>query len=165
MRRRSSRISGRPASGVEVGYYVAIAEAGLSPSQIAQGASAVSQASWNQIAADFTASPEFSAVHGGGSIVIDLYHTILGREPSAAETAYYDTQLKAGLPTSLLLQEFVNSPEYQNKVNPAIKQALIVFGSGVASGQDSPTPTPLDVKTGEIGLVGMHSHHAPISFG
>src|SRR5579863_10199941 len=100
---------GRAPGGQEVAYYVAIAEQGLTAPQIAQGASAVSQATWNIIANDFAASPEFSFDTGGTNIVTLLYLNILGRLPAASEVAYYQAQLSSGLGVSLLVQEFVNS--------------------------------------------------------
>src|SRR5579859_4843318 len=53
-------ILGRVPTGNEVAFYSAVAEAGLTPAQIAQGAGAVPVATWNEIAGYFTASPEFA---------------------------------------------------------------------------------------------------------
>lgn len=150
---------GRTPAGSEIAYYAAIAETGLTTAQLSQGATVVPQATWNQIASDFANSPEFQFASAGGGLINLLYQNILGRTPSATETAYYVAQQAAGYGPELLVQEFVNSPEYQNRINPVLRQDLIVFGSEVASGQISPgIGIPIDTvtKAGEIGLVGVH---------
>ena len=143
---------GRAPGGTEIAYYVNVAEtnqngafgAALTSSQIAQGASAVSQATWNQIAADFANSPEFSfASASASSVVTLLYLNILGRSPSATEVAYYNAQQAAGLGTSTLVQEFVNSPEYTNKVSSSIATNLGTFGTSVTNGTTPATIGPI----------------------
>lgn len=152
----------RTPAASEIAYYGTIAEAGVSATQLAQGPAAVSQAVWNVIASDFINSPEFQFASAGSGLIPQLYQNILGRPPSSSETAFYAAQQAAGYGSDLLLQEFVNSPEYQNRINPVLKQDLIVFGSQVASGQVSPgTSIPIDAvtKSGDIGLVGIHAQH------
>jgi len=159
---------GRAPGGAEIAYYVTIAETGLTPAQISQGAAAVSQATWNQIAADFTNSPEFAASNPAGSVVESLYLNILGRAPSASETSYYNAQLNNGAPTSLLLQEFVNSPEYTKAVNGGIATALATYGTAVAQGQPITFPgagsIPVVASVSEVGLSGVH-HVGSLSHG
>jgi len=144
---------GRVPAGVEIAYYVAIAEGAMGPAQVAPGATAVPQAVWNQIATDFTQSPEFQFLNTTGSDLIHrLYTAVLGRNPTASDVAYYQNQQAAGLDASMLLQEFVNSPEYQNKVNSGLQQVLATYGAEVASGQVSVTPITL------IGVAAPHAH-------
>lgn len=130
---------GRSPSGSEVQYYVNLAEAGLSAAQIAQGSSAVSASTWNNIAGYFTASPEFAATGGSSNEVTLLYVNILGRTPSSTEANYYQSQLNAGYTSANLLQEFINSPEYQSHVNSAIASELSLYGVAVANGVTPPT--------------------------
>ena len=164
---------GRIPAGSEVAYYVAFAETGLSQAQIAQGVSGVAQANWNQISADFAASPEFTANYAGASPVSYLYLTILGRSPAASETAYYNAQLTAGAGVSQLLQEFVNSPEYTLKVNPTIAAALAQNGTAIANGQpgtlgrgviinSSAESAHSSADTAVVELVGTHHHIAAL---
>jgi S-layer protein len=135
---------GRAPSGFEISYYVAAVEVGLSAAEIAQGASAVPQASWNIIASDFANSPEFSFISAGPGIVPLLYLNILGREPSAFEVAYYQAQIAAGADETVLIQEFTNSPEFQADVGANITSALASYGAAVATGT---TPALLPVTT------------------
>lgn len=139
---------GRTPSASEIGYYVAIAEKGMTPAQIADGAAAVSGATWNQIAADFSNSPEFQADLAGGDAVSLLYKNILGRTASAGELSFYDTQIQAGTPMPLILQDFVNSPEFQLKQSSAIVAQLDQF-AGV-----TPPPPPPPPVTGTGGTGG-----------
>ncbi len=135
---------GRAPGGTEIAYYVNIAETGLTASQISQGASAVSQAVWNQIASDFANSPEFAfASASASSVVTLLYLNILGRSPTATEVAFYNAQLASGLGNSILVQEFTNSPEYQGKVDANIASALSSYGSSVATGTTPVTINPI----------------------
>jgi len=107
---------GRDPGAAELVYYTAIAENGIDPSVLrSKGIAAVQAASWNQIATDFTNSAEFTADLSGQDVVTVLYQNILARAPAAAEAAYYHQQIAAGAGTAQLLQEFVNSPEYQNQ--------------------------------------------------
>lgn len=127
---------GRTPGAVEIQYYVAIAEQGLSAAQIAQGAGAVSQAQWNIISSDFVSSPEFQKdFSAGGSDLVKLfYENILGRAPSSTESAYYQNQLGTGFTNATLMQEFSNSPEYQNDSNATITLALAGTGAVAAAG-------------------------------
>jgi len=129
---------GRAPGGSEVQYYVNIAEAGLTPAQIAAGPTSVPLTSWNQIAADFANSPEFSFASAGSNTVSLLYLNILSRSPSASEAAYYDDQLAAGFTATNLIQEFTNSPEFQSQVDTNISAGLASYGSAVASGTTPP---------------------------
>lgn len=126
---------GRAPSGNEVLYYVAIAEGGLTASQIATGTGGVPPSTWNAIVSDFVNSPEFSSNAATGSAEITLfYENILGRAPSATELSYYQQQLNSGLTSANLLQEFINSPEYIGKVNPSIASDLAQYGVSVTNG-------------------------------
>jgi len=136
---------GRGPSGFEIGYYVTIAEQGLTAPQIAQGVGAVPQAMWNIIATDFAASSEFVQDFGlaaansvapvkYANFVTGLYENILARAPSATELGYYVAQLAAGDSPSILVQEFSNSPEYQNNVNSSIQRQLVTYNDALLAG-------------------------------
>ena len=136
---------GRGPSGFEIGYYVTIAEHGLTAAQIAQGAGAVPQAMWNIIATDFAASSEFAQDFGLAaansvapakytSFVTSLYQNVLARTPSATELGYYVAQLAAGDSPAVLVQEFSNSPEYQNNVTSSIQSQLVTYNDALLAG-------------------------------
>jgi hypothetical protein len=126
---------GRTPSGAEVLYYVGIAEGGRTSAQIAGGTGGIPQTTWNSIATDFVDSPEFTSNASTGSAQITLfYENILGRAPSANELTFYQNQLASGLTSANLLQEFINSPEYANKVDPGIVNDLAQYGVSVANG-------------------------------
>ena len=125
---------GRTPTAAEVQYYVTVAEAGLSAAQIAQGASAVSSQTWQQIATYFTLAPEFRLATDGIDVVSMLYQNILERVPSAAEKAYYDAQLASGAPLATLLLEFVNSPEYLHDIQFQIPGLLSNYAAAVLTG-------------------------------
>lgn len=135
---------GREPTIQEVAYYVHIAEAGLSATQVAQGAGAVSQASWNQIASYFAASPEFHSLYGGtdSAVVSALYQNILGRTPSAAESAYYQKVLDGGTSVSTVVQYFVTSPEFQDQADAKIEAMLAATGVTAATGVSPPVGVP-----------------------
>lgn len=130
----------RSPSGAEVTYYVRIAEAGRTAAQIAQGASGVPQTVWNQIAGYFAASPEFAQLHSGANVVTMLYQDILGRTPSADESAYYQKLLGGGTSVSTLVQYFVTSPEYLGKVRAGIDGDLAAYGFTVTENPSSAPP-------------------------
>ena len=158
---------GRAPGGAEILYYVGLVENGLTASQIAQGASAVSQATWNNIAAGFANSPEFQTISGSASGVVNaLYLNILGRTPAASEAAFYQNQLSQGYTNSLLVQEFTNSPEYQTAVSSDIRGGLVAYGSGVVGG--TPTTTiPLNntahVTTATLGTSALTVTGGPVT--
>jgi hypothetical protein len=149
----------RVPSAFEINYYVAQAEAGLNATQVSLGTSGVSDATWASIAAEFAASPEFKADFGltggittanAGLVVTGFYANILGRAPSASEISYYANQLTAGVSAFTLLQDFTQSPEYQNKANPTILAELGANGaaavtSAAAGGTPSTSTTPIGV--------------------
>lgn len=145
---------GREPSGVEVAYYVKIAEAGLSASQLVQGASAVPQATWNQIAAYFAASPEFGHLYSSNAGVIPLlYAQILDRAPSTDETAYYQKLLDGGTSVSTLVQYFTTSPEFQSDVDAGIASSLAAHGFTVAENGDSATTLPVITASVPLAIV------------
>jgi len=127
---------GRAPAAAELGFYVGIAETGLTPAQIANGVGAVSAATWNQISADFANSPEFQGDLAGGDAISLLYQNILGRSAASSELGYYHAQQQAGASMSTILQDFVNSPEYQLKQISGIVAQLELFG-----GVTAPTAT------------------------
>jgi hypothetical protein len=135
---------GRSPGGSEVAYYVAIAETGLTPTQISQGTAAVPLSTLNTIAGDFANSPEFAFASAGTNVVELLYLNILGRSPSAVEIAYYENQLSSGFTTTNLIQEFANSPEYIAKVGGSIQTNLTNYGTAVTGGT---TPTTIGTIT------------------
>ena len=134
---------GRVPSGIEVAYYVKIAESGLTGDQIAQGPAAVPAAAWSQIAEDFGNSPEFAAdlagAHGSSNVIITLYENVLGRVPGISEVAYYLAQMDDGADAAHLLQEFANSPEFRGKTDAAIQQTLAGYGA-LLGPTGGPTP-------------------------
>jgi len=143
---------GRVPSGIEIQYYVNLAEGGLTATQIAQGASAVASSEWAQIATYFAASPEFTSDFGlsaAGQIaganqaqVVSLFYSnILGRLPSLSEIAYYENLLNTGTSLSTLIQYFTESPEYQTTVDSNIDSAVANYGTSVTSGT-TPTTIP-----------------------
>src|SRR5579859_5870777 len=128
---------GRTPAGSELSYYVQLAEGSLTASEVAQGASAVSQTTWNSIATGFVNSPEFTSTYGSGNsatLVNLLYLNILGRAPAASEEAYYQAQLTNGYTPATLMQEFANSSEYQAIANSQIATALANHGVASLSG-------------------------------
>ena len=129
---------GRIPTGAEVSFYTSYAETGLSASLIAsEGAAAVTLPTWGQIAGFFTASPEFaqgSLAMAGANLIGDLYSQILGRTPSAAETAFYQGLLNQGTTIPTLVQYFVNSHEYVAKVDATLPQSLASYGFDVTVG-------------------------------
>jgi len=140
---------GRAPAGSEIAYYVGIAENGLTADQIGQGASAVSQGTWNIIANDFANSPEFKFNTNGGSVtsvIQALYTNILGRAPSATEVAFYQAQSSAGLGTNILVQEFVNSPEYQGNANTGIQSALATYGAAAVAAGLTPSQNTTQIN-------------------
>ena len=139
---------GRAPSGAEVAFYTGLAEHGLSANQIASGS--VPTAEWNQIASFFVASPESFTNPASTDPVSMLFHNVLGRAPSGAETAFYHAQMQHGLGVQNLLQEFANSPEYQNKVDSTILADLAHYGVAVAGGHPTSSIDPL-------GLIGVQT--------
>jgi len=125
---------GRSPAAAEVQYYVNVAEAGLSSAQIASGVAAVPLATWDRIADDFVNSPEFTSAASGTTLVTLLYQNILGRTPSASEVSYYQNALNAGANAGILLQDFINSPEYLAKVGAAISAQLAANGAETLAG-------------------------------
>jgi|SRR5579859_640911 len=128
---------GRQPDSAEITYYMKIAETGLSASQIAQGAGAVPTSAWNQIAGYFAASPEYQSLTAGGNVITALYENILARAPSSDEVSFYQKALDGGTSVAALLEYFVNSTEYQTKVNAEIASQL-------AQGYASATPVIVD---------------------
>ena len=129
---------GRAPAGFEILYYVNIVEAGLTASQISAGATSVPQTAWNQVASDFANSPEFSFATAGTNVVTLLYQNILGRTPGPAELAFYQAQIAAGYPDTILIQEFTNSPEFQASVDGNVSSALASFGTAAVAGSGLP---------------------------
>ena len=134
----------RVPSPSEISFYVSYAEKGLSSSQLGLGASAVSTATWGQIAAFFTNSAEFKAdfnltsttnaglLASNESLVITGFYTnILGRAPTSAEIQTYETAITNGADAAGLLQFFSNSPEYEAKAATTIETNL--GNAGVAA--------------------------------
>ena len=144
---------GRAPAAAELGFYVGIAETGLTPAQIANGVSAVSASTWNQIAADFANSPEFQGELAGGDAISLLYKNILGRSAASSELGYYHAQQQAGASMSTILQDFVNSPEYQLQQISGIVTQLELFGGVTAPSPTQTTTTSLPVlPSGPSGL-------------
>ncbi len=135
---------GRAPTAAEIGYYVAVAEQGLTPSQIAAGQ--VAPSSWDTIADYFMHSPEFTSrsaldysLGSTGALfeaVPWLYESVLGRAPSEAEISYYDNQIASGAVLNTLFREFTASPEFATDTGSQIETALAAYGADVASGRD-----------------------------
>jgi len=144
---------GRAPAAAELGFYVGIAETGLTAAQITNGVGAVSASTWNQIAADFSNSPEFQGELAGGDAISLLYKNILGRSAASSELGYYHAQLQAGAPMSAILQDFVNSPEYQLQQMSGIVTQLELFGGVTAAPATQTATTSLPVlPSGPSGL-------------
>ena len=164
---------GRVPAPVEIAYYVAIAEANMTPSQIAEGVTAVNGGTWAQIADYFAASPEFKAdfgLTGTGTpnqalVITGFYHNILGRAPSAAEITYYEGLLNSGTSYSTLVQYFTESPEYQALADTTIASNLAAAGTTAvttvaAGGNPLTSTTPigsLPVQTGSSAALSFNS--------
>lgn len=157
---------GRAPAGSEILYYVNIVETGLTSAQIAEGASAVPQSSWNIIASDFAHSPEFQTISSSTDVVSLLYLNILARQPGASEVAYYQAQIAQGYDSTTLIQEFTNSPEYQQNVASDIRLALTGYGSSVVSGT-TPVTIPLTstahVTTANLGSDALTVTGGPVT--
>jgi len=127
---------GRDPGAAELVYYTAIAENGVGAASVrSNGIAAVPVAAWNQIATDFANSPEFTADLSGQDVVTVLYQNILGRTPSSTEAAYYHQQIAAGAGNAQLLQEFVNSPEFQSRIGTnQLGTILANYGENNATG-------------------------------
>jgi len=98
----------------ELHYYVNLVETGATSAQIAQGPSALSANLWNAVVADFVNSPEFQSDLAGSTLITTLYHNVLGRTPGNSEVAYYQGLLAQGAPTTALVRDFVDSPEFRS---------------------------------------------------
>ena len=131
----------RVPSPSEISFYVSYAEKGLTSSQLGLGASAISTATWGQIAAFFTNSAEFktdfnltSTTNAGlqasneSLVITGFYTNILGRAPTSAEIQTYETAITNGADAAGLLQFFSNSPEYVNKASAQIEANLASAG-------------------------------------
>jgi hypothetical protein len=68
-----------------------------------------------QLADQFLAAPEFTAVFGANpsnnAYVTELYTNVLGRTPDAAGLAYWEGQANSGTPHDQLLVDFATSAE------------------------------------------------------
>lgn len=146
----------RAPTASEISFYVGVAEAGLSASQIAQGAGAVSTATWGQIATYFADSSEFQSLTAGGNVIPVLFQNILGRSPSADDTAFYQKVLAGGTSLPTLLEYLVNSSEYQTKVGAGIATLLASDGQTAVSsgtGNANPVVAPPDPYDDSAGAV------------
>ena len=138
---------GRAPTAAEIRYYVAVAEQGLTQSQIDAGQ--VAPSTWDTIANYFTHSPEFTSRAGldyslgQTSALFEavpwLYESVLGRTPSGAELSYYDNQIASGAGLNTLFREFTASSEFATDTGNQIQTALAAYGATVASGQDPAT--------------------------
>lgn len=144
-------VLGRDPDFAELSYYTAIAEAGTDPAHLRQGIAATSPAAWTQIAADFAASPEFTAEIAGQDVVGVLYQNFFNRTPSAAELAYYHGQIAAGAGNAQLIQEFLNAPEYQNGAGSAgrLQSLLRDYGESLVEGNTSTKVLIFDAPTAQ----------------
>lgn len=74
------------------------------------------------VARGFVASPEFRAAYGGlddAGFVTLLYQNVLGRDPGAAEVAYWAGQLQSGArDRAVVVADFAESPEFQRITFP-----------------------------------------------
>lgn len=154
----------RAPTASEISFYVGVAEAGLSASQIAQGAGAVSTATWGQIATYFADSSEFQSLTAGGNVIPVLFQNILGRSPTADDTTFYQKVLAGGTSLPTLLEYLVNSSEYQTKVGAGIAtlpagdgQTAVSSGTGNANPVVTP-PDPYDDSAGAV-TVAMTNHY------
>jgi hypothetical protein len=80
-----------------------------------------------QLETEFLASAEFFALHGNtnGGWVNAVYPTVLGRNPSAADLAYWTNQLQNGVGLQTVALDIVMSPEAEaRQVNGAFVQLL-----------------------------------------
>ncbi|GEM_PF-6902869 len=135
-------VLGRVPGAQEIAYYTGLIDRQASAAQIAAGPSAIPQQVWNAIAADFAAAPEFQAT--GANIVQALYQNVLGRVPSADETSYYAAQIANGATSAQLVQDFVNSAEYQAKLGSWPGTLLGDYGIAVATNPSNPPASLTD---------------------
>ncbi len=131
----------------EIQYYVAMAEQGLSAAQIAQGAAAVPQSTWNIIAQDFVSAPEANLPANSEWASFDVYafyQNILNRKPSYDEWSAYMAQLNTVNPTPVaaVMQEFANSPEYLQDASPSIVAGLANNGLSALTGGNPVSAIP-----------------------
>lgn len=144
---------GRAPNAAEIRYYVAIAEQGLSQTQIAAGQ--VASSTWDTIGKYFANSPEF-ATRGSLDYSIGntaayfeavpwLYQSVLGRAPNSAEVAYYDNQVLQGTDLGTLFREFTASREFHANTDAQIAAALDSYGATVASGTTPPPAVAIGV--------------------
>jgi len=141
---------GRVPSPSEIAFYVNYAETGLTAAQIAQGASAVSTATWTNVSNFFANSPEFKSDYGLTSgltaaneaiVITGFYNNVLGRAPTTSEITFYENALSNGATPATLVQFFTNSPEYQAKANATIQTNLGNNGTAAVAGTSSLTST------------------------
>jgi len=120
---------GRAPDPGALSYYVAIAEQGLSVSQIQNGVSSVPGTAWTTIFQYFMNSQEFSTRWAGDTsttaTVDNLYSLILHRAPSTNELNYYVNLLNTGTSLNTVLQYFVTSSEFVNDTKAQIETSLI----------------------------------------
>lgn len=75
-----------------------------------------------QVAAGFTASPEFQRAYGGlddAGFVTLLYGNVLGRAPSPTDLGYWVGRLEDGLSRAAVVVHFSESPEHVTRTEPA----------------------------------------------
>ncbi len=140
-------VLGRTPDAGGLQFWVNYAEQGLSPTQVANGVSAVSAATWNAITNAFTGSTEFTTrfpAINDGALVTLMYQNVLGRSPDQSGFAYWTAQLANGMSTTALVQGFTNSSEFVNNSTTAINNALIAYGVAAEGGS---TPTAIGTIT------------------
>ena len=145
-------ILGRKPDAAGMQFYVAQAEAGLTPDQIGLGTTSVSAATWNNIASEMLNSPEglarFPAGLNAAQNATSLYTEILHRVPSSAEVTFYTNALANGLTMNQAVQNFIASPEFQNDTRTQVLNSM--FNAAIA-----------DVNAG----TGAHYNYGEIAFG
>lgn len=100
---------------------------------------------FNQIAAEMLHSAEAAIWVGGVSddaLIPMLYQNILGRAPSAAETAYYQNALSSGLSSGGLINSFAQSPEFTSRIAQEVAQFHTQQIASATSGATSSPTTP-----------------------
>jgi len=136
------------------------------PYQIQSLTLAISQSDWDELASDYIGSARYAAVTASDNPVAAFFLDLLGRPASLADLDFYNGQMIAGFAPGLVVEEIVNSPEYQHRTAPQILTAIAervseeaVFGPFFINpdvGRAPYSPLPLAATTLLIGSAGAY---------
>ena len=147
--------------------YINEAEAGLTPSQVAIGATAVAGSTWTNIVSQMMNTSEYAARFMVGTTLTPdetvtlLYDQILHRLPTTAEQTYYMNLINTGTSMNTLLQYFVNSQEFINDTKSQIDASLLNAGLTDVQAGSGATHTYAEIAFGHsssadaVALVGV----------